>query len=257
MYNFIQLNNYEIMNENDYKLAAAEWGNCVSDYSKITNLIPTNYIFELSSQQIDKIKQQNKYVDVCAEVGVFNGSLVLIFLPLDAQGHVDKSITEYQYTTLGPLKYDLKLQETKEFTVTKNAVLSSNLTKIDGNTNTSVPVTEQPVLDQDIAVDAIGRWRDEGMEWFFRECNEFGGERVFRRFYISMEDLTHPSPEVLGIKCSFGLRYNDIYQRMLVTLIFISFHEMLQEGSNVATISNTYDWAKPCPPVCRIPELGS
>ncbi|SHG74327.1 hypothetical protein SAMN05421866_1387 [Chryseobacterium oranimense] len=245
------------MNENDYKLAVAEWGRCLSDYSKIANLIPTNYIFELSSEQIDKIKQQNKYVDICAEVGIYNGAVVLIFLPLDSQGHIDKSITEYQYTVLCPLKYDLRLQETKEFSITKNAVLSGNLTKVDDNTSTSFPVSEQPVLDQDIAVEAIERWRNEGMEWFFRECNEFGGERVFRRFYIPMQDLTHPYPEVIGIKCSFGLRYNDIYQRMLVTLIFISFHEMLQEGNSESIISNTYDWAKPCPPVCRIPELGS
>lgn len=245
------------MNENDYKLAVAEWGRYVADYSKIASLIPTNYIFELSSEQIDKIKQQNKYVDVCAEVGVYNGAVVLIFLPLDSQGHIDKSVAEYQYTVLCPLKYDLRLQETKEFSVTKNAVLSGNLTKVDDNTSTSFPVSEQPVLDQDIAVDAIERWRNEGMEWFYRECTEFGGERIFRRFYIPMQDLTHPYPEVIGIKCSFGLRYNDIYQRMLVTLIFISFHELLQEGNSESIISNTYDWAKPCPPVCRIPELGS
>ncbi|MBB6372415.1 hypothetical protein [Chryseobacterium shigense] len=245
------------MNENDYRLAVAEWGSYVSDYNRIANLIPTNYIFDLSGEQITKIKDKNKYVDVCAEAGVFNGEMVLIFLPLDAQGHVDKSVTEYEYTVLSPLKYDLRLQETKEFTVVKNAILSSDLTKIDDNTNMVLPVSDQPILDQDIAVEAIQRWRNEGMEWFFRECNEFGGERIFRRFYIPMEDLCHPEPEVTGIKCSFGLRYNDIYQRMLVTLIFISFHELLQEGSSAKTISNTYDWAKPCPPVCRIPELGS
>lgn len=245
------------MNENEYKLASAEWGRCVSDYQKVSSLIPTNYIFELDSDQISKITEKNQYIDLCAEVGVYGGQVVLIFLPLDAQGHVDKSVTEYQYTALVPLKHDIRLQETKEFTVVKNAVLSSDLTKVDDNTNMSFPVSEQPVLDQDIAVDAIERWRNEGMEWFFRECNEFHGERVFRRFYIPKEDLTHPYPQVTGIKCSFGLRYNDIYQRMLVTLIFISFHELLQKGTSETVISNTYDWAKPCPPVCRIPELGT
>lgn len=245
------------MNENDYKLAVAEWDRYVSDYNKITNLIPANYIFDLTGEKISKIKEKNKYADVCAEVGVFKGQMVLIFLPLDEKGYVDKSIVEYEYTVLGPLKNDLRLQETKQFTIVKNAVLSSDLSKIDDNTNTSLPVTDQPVLDQDIAVEAIQRWRNDGMEWFFRECTEFGGKRIFRRFYIPMEDLCHPEPKVTGIKCSFGLRYNDIYQRMLVTLIFISFQELLQNGTSPATISNTYDWAKPCPPVCRIPELGS
>lgn len=244
------------MNENDYKLAIAEWSRCLSDYYLISNLIPTNYIFDLTAEKIEKIKEANKYVDACAEVGIFGGKLVLIFLPLDEKGHIDKRVSEYQYTTLEPLKYDLRLQESKEFIVVKNAVLSSNLTKIDDNTNTTLPVSEQPILDQDIAVDAIERWRNEGMDWFFRECNEFRGERIFKRFYIPMDDLCHPEPKIAGIKCSFGLRYNDIYQRMLVTLIFISFHELLQGEDSMSVISNTYDWAKPCPPVCRIPELG-
>ncbi|NML71945.1 hypothetical protein HHL23_19400 [Chryseobacterium sp. RP-3-3] len=245
------------MNENDYKLATAEWNRYRSDYFLITNLIKTNYVFELSKDQIDTIKNQNKYIDACAEVGVFGGEMVLIFVPLNEQGYIDKSIVEYQYTTLRPLKHNIRLQETKEFTVTKNAVLSSDLTKVDGDTNTSLPITNQPILDQDVAIEAIERWRNGGMEWFYRECTEFGGERIFKRFYIPMEDLSHPYPEVAGIKCSFGLRYNDIFQRMLVTVIFISFHELLQEGESIETISNTYDWAKPCPPVCRIPELGS
>ncbi|MCT2562754.1 hypothetical protein [Chryseobacterium herbae] len=245
------------MNENDYKLAVAEWRKCRPDYYLITQLIKqTNQIFELSKEQIDKIKEKNNYPDICAEVGVFENCMVLIFLPLDETGHIDKSVVEYQYTKLQVFKQNIRLQETKEFTVVKNAVLSSELTKIDDNTNTNLPVTNQPILDQDIAVESIERWKNEGMEWFFRECTEFGGERIFKRFYIPMADLSHPYPEVTGIKCSFGLRYNDIYQRMLVTVIFISFHQLLQEGESTETISNTYDWAKPCPPVCRIPELG-
>ncbi|AZA48708.1 hypothetical protein EG346_11195 [Chryseobacterium carnipullorum] len=244
------------MNENDYKIAVAEWSKCLSDYHLISNLIPTNYIFELPADKIEKIKEKNKYVDVCAEVGVFNGEVVLIFIPLDEKGYVDKSVVEYQYTVLAPLKHDIILQQSKEFTVVKNAVLSSNLTQIDDNTNTFFPVSDQPILDQDIAIEAIGRWRDEGMEWFFRECTEFAGARIFRKFYIPMEDLCHPEPKIAGVKCSFALRYNDIYGRMLVTLIFISFQELLQ-GNSAKTISNTYDWAKPCPPICRIPELGS
>lgn len=245
------------MNENDYRLAMAEWDRHRSDYFLITQLIQTNYVFDLSKEQLDKIKEKNKYVDACAQVGVFNGEMVLIFVPLDEKGYIDRSVVEYQYTTLKPLKGDLRLQETKEFTVVKNAILSSDLAKVDDNTNTFFPVSDQPILDQDIAVQAIERWRDEGMEWFFRECTEFGGQRIFKRFYIPMDDLFHPEPEVAGVTCSFGLRHNDIYQRMLVTLIFISFHEKLLQGSSSKVISNTYDWAKPCPPVCRIPELGS
>ncbi|PIF47243.1 hypothetical protein CLU96_4292 [Chryseobacterium sp. 52] len=245
------------MNEKDYKIAIDEWNRCKSDYSTISNLIPTNYIFELLGDKIDKIIEKNKYVDLCAEAGIFNGEMVLIFVPLNENGYIDKSVTEYEYTVLCPLKYDLRLQETKEFTVVKNAVLSSNLTKVDDNTNMSLPVSDQPILDQDLAVDAIERWRNEGMEWFFRECTEFEGTRIFKRFYIPKEDLSHTEPKIAGVKCSFGLRYNDIYQRMLVTLIFISFHEVMLEGSSTQLTSNTYDWAKPCPPICRIPELGS
>ncbi|MDR6923358.1 MULTISPECIES: hypothetical protein [Chryseobacterium] len=241
------------MNREEYALAIAQWGNGVSDYHSIAEWIRTNYTFKLSKDQIDKIKDYNSYEYICAEVGVVEGSLVLIFVPLTEKGVINSAVTEYQYTTLEPQKYDLVLQETKEFKIVKNALLSNDLQKIGSNTDMYFPVSEAPVFEQDKAVEAIERWRDEGMEWFYHECSEFGGARIFRKFYVPMEDLCHPIPEVTRIVCSFGLRYNDIYQRMLVTLIFISYHELLQNGGTTSSISNTYDWAKPCPPVCRIP----
>ncbi len=245
------------MNREECALAIAQWGNGISDYHSIAEWIHTNYTFKLTKNQIDKIRDYNTYTDVCAEVGVVEGNLVLIFVPLNEKGQMNKEVEEYQYTTLEPQKYDLVLQETREFKIVKNAVLSNDLQQIGSNSDMYFPVSEAPVFEQDKAVEAIQLWRNEGMEWFYRECSEFGGSRIFRRFYVPMEDLCHPIPEVTKMVCSFGLKYNDVYQRMLVTLIFISFHELLQNGGTTTVISNTYDWAKPCPPVCRIPEIGS
>jgi hypothetical protein len=245
------------MNREEYALAIAKWGNGLSDYHSIAEWIHTNYIFELSKDQITKIEDQNDYQDVCAEVGVHEGKLILIFVPLTDKGEIKRDIADLQFTTLVPLKYTLTLEETREFKIVKNAVLSNDLKKVDSDADMYFPVSQAPIFEQDKAVEAIERWRDEGMEWFYRECSEFGGSRIFKRFYVPMEDLCHPIPEVTRMVCSFGLRYNDIYQRMLVTLIFISFHELLENGGSQSVISNTYDWAKPCPPVCRIPELGS
>ncbi|MEF9476393.1 hypothetical protein OWR28_00195 [Chryseobacterium sp. 1B4] len=169
-------------------------------------------------------------------------------------GKID--LKEYPYSFLTELDRDLKLQEIQEYTVIRNAVLSKNLESTEKNMNMGFPVTSTPVLEQDIAVEAIQRWRNEGMDWFYKESRENEGSGIFRKFYVPTADLCLSDEGLAGITCSFGIRYNDIYGKMLVTLIFISFRENLRNAElGVDTISNTYDWAKPCPPICRIPDV--
>lgn len=239
------------LNRDEYALATAEWGNCVSNFTAIEQLIPTNYIFEMPKEQLDWIKENNQYKDFCTEVGIYKNNLILIFCPLDEKGQ-RKVMTAYSYSTLCALDGNLVLQEKQEYTIVKNSVLSSDLRRVDNDESMILPVTDKPIMAQDKAVAAIELWRTEGMDWFYLECTEFEGIRVFKRFYVPATDLCLDKPGLLQIKCSFGLKYNDIYQRMLVTLIFISFYQILENNGSAQTISNTYDWSQPCPPICRI-----
>ncbi len=237
------------------RAASNEWKAHFSDFSKIQKLIPTNYVFNISSEHLEWMKGFKDYKDFCAAVGVYRDRMILIFYPMNNEGEkID--VKEYPYSFLTELDRDLRLQEIQEYTVIKNAVLSKNLESTEKNANMGFPVSNTPILEQDIAVSAIERWRTEGMEWFYKESRENEGIGIFRKFYVPTADLCLEDDGLLGITCSFGLRYNDIYGKMLVTLIFISSRANLRNSElGAETISNTYDWAKPCPPICRIPDV--
>lgn len=238
------------LSRDQFDVAVAEWTNRCSDYKSIQTLIPTNYVFNFDTEQTDWMAAQNKYTEFCAEIGVYEGKLIAILCPLDSRGQkliVDK----FPYSPLKALEGDLKLQETEQYMVIKNAVLSKDLQRIDYDSDTFFPVSNQPMLAQDIAVAAIESWRNDGMTWFYRECSEFKGSRIFKKFYVPAQDLTPTKAGLYRIVASFGLKYSEIYQRVLPTLIFISFYKELQEGNgSIQTITNTYDWSQPCPPMC-------
>lgn len=237
-----------------YEVAIADWTNLRGDFSALESLIPTNHIFHIPYDHIQWIKGNNEYKDFCTEIGLYNGQILLILVPLDSKGQ-RKVMEEYYYSVLSPLKSNLQLTEIQQFTVINNAVLSDDLKKIDRDSDTYFPVNNKPVMPQDKALDAIEQWRDQGSNWFYFECSEYQGSRIFQRFYVPAENLTpnQPGKTLESFICSFGLKYSDIYQRMLVTLIFISFYKTeLQTEHSLEMISNTYDWSQPCPPICRV-----
>ncbi|ASK30473.1 hypothetical protein CEY12_10290 [Chryseobacterium sp. T16E-39] len=240
-----------IFNKEEYTAAIAAWDASSKDYSTIQKLIPPNYVFILSLDQIDWVKRNNKCTDFCSEMGVYKNQLVLILCPLDPSGQ-KIAVNEYPYSILSVLTTNLTLIETQEYTLVKNAVLSKDLQQVDKTADMYFPVANMPVMEQDKAVAAIELWRDESSTWFYRECDEFKGTRIFKRFYVPAEDL-NPSKEGLSyIVCSFGIKFSEIYQRTLVTLIFISFYQDLQNTGSMEVISNTYDWSRPCPPICQL-----
>lgn len=244
-----------MLSAKDCQDAADEWSKCCSDFLRMKNLIPTHYVFEISAEHLQWMTGFKEYPEFCAAMGIYNNKLILILYPMDEKG-VRIPLESYPYNNLCELGQDLKLQETQQYTIVKNAILSKDLQNINKNADMAFPVSAQPVLPQDKAIEAIEKWRYEGLDWLYREYKENNGEGIFKKFYVPTADLCLSDSTLTGITCSFGLRYNDIYGKMLVTLIFISFRVDLQNAESAEIISNTYDWAKPCPPVCRIPDAG-
>ncbi|WP_228455247.1 hypothetical protein [Chryseobacterium sp. Tr-659] len=239
----------------DCRAAANEWKLALSDYIRLKKLIPTNFVFNISREHLEWMRAFKDYEDFCAAVGIYRDQVILVLYPMNNDG-VKIDVKEYPYTFLTELDKDLKLQEIQEYTIVKNAILSKNLDKTEKDSDMAFPIANTPILNQDIAVEAIERWRNEGMDWFYKETGENKGNGIFTKFYVPTADLCLSDEGLAGITCSFGLRYNDIYGKMLVTLVFISFRADLQSTENAQTISNTYDWAKPCPPICRLPDDG-
>ncbi|MFP3835013.1 hypothetical protein [Chryseobacterium sp. SIMBA_028] len=246
-----------MLSVDECRAATDDWNTCRTNFTRLKDLIPTNYVFNISEGQLDWMREYKEYPEFCAAIGIHKGLLILILYPMNHEGkRIDQK--EYPCSYLTELTSDLKLQEVLEYTVVKNTILSKGFEKIEKNTDMAFPVSNKPILEQDVAVEAIERWRESGMDWFYKEYKESEGTGIFKKFYVPTADLCLSDAGLSKITCSFGLKYNDIYGKMLVTLIFISFHENLQsDAERVQLITNTYDWAKPCPPICRIPDVGS
>ncbi|MFC3159176.1 hypothetical protein SAMN05443633_10395 [Chryseobacterium arachidis] len=230
-------------------IATQNWAACLADYNAIKNLIPTNFVFNFSAQEINWVKDANKNSQFCTEIGVYNDQLIAILCPMNASGQ-KVAVSDYPYSVLSQLPGDLKLTEIEEYIVVKSAILSKDLKTIDDNSNMYWPVANKPMMEQDKAVEAIESWRNEGMNWFYRECTEFGGKRIFNQFFVPAQNLSPEKEGFAYMVCSFGLKFSEVYQRVLPTLIFISFYESAENTSSVEKISNTYDWSQPCPPIC-------
>lgn len=241
-------------NREQCELAFAAWDNCRGNYNAIKNLIPTNYVFDFDAEQINWMKTENKCTEFCAQIGIYENKMVAVLCPMDEGGH-KKELQDYPYSFLAELKEDLNLVETEEYTLVKNAVLSKDLKTVDNSSDMFWPIANKPMMEQDKAIEAIESWRNDAMIWFYRECTEFQGARIFRQFYVPAENLNPPKAGLSHMVCSFGLKFSQVYQRVLPTLIFISFYTTGLEGSengvSVEKISNTYDWSNACPPICQ------
>lgn len=236
------------LNREQLNTAVAEWAKCCGSYTSIKNLISTNYVFNFEADTVEWVRKLNKNTDFCTQIGIYQNKLVAVLCPMDTEGRTI-TVDNYPYSALGELESDLALMETEEYTIVKNAVLSKDLRKINDNSDMYLPVSGKPMLDQDKAVAAIESWRNDGMSWFYREGAEFAGARIFKKFYVPADDLIPSKPGLTNIICSFGLKFSEVYQRVLPTLIFISFYHEL--GGSVERISNTYDWSEACPPLCK------
>lgn len=238
------------LNREQCDAAFAEWDNCKGNYTTVKNLIPTNYVFNFDSDQINWMKTENRGNEFSAQIGVYQNQLIAVLCPLETDGQ-KKNVQDYPFSFLSELENDLNLVETEEYTLVKNAVLSKELRTIDDSSDMFWPISNKPMMEQDKAIEAIESWRNEATTWFYRECTEFEGTRIFRQFYVPAENLNPPKPGLSYMVCSFGLKFSQVYQRVLPTLIFISFYTILEGNGSIEKISNTYDWSNACPPVCQ------
>ncbi|WP_210150803.1 hypothetical protein [Chryseobacterium scophthalmum] len=243
------------LNREEYSMALEGWIMAKQDIKRIAELFPPNYVFNLSPEQVQWLKKNNSNKEFCVEIGVIKGQLTIILCPLDEKG-TKVAVGEFPYCTFEALESDLKLTEVQTYTVVKNALLSKDMRKIDNDSDMFFPITSQPIMEQDKALNSIESWQSNGQDWFYAQYKEDKARTIFNKFYVPSEKICHADAD-LSFVCSFGLKYSEIYQKQLPALIFIAFHKNLGNGGSVETISNTYDYAKPCPPICKIPDLGT
>ncbi|QQQ27815.1 hypothetical protein [Chryseobacterium indoltheticum] len=240
------------LNREQYTTAMEGWVYAKTDLRSLEELFPANHIFNISTEQVDWLRKTNANKEFCAEVGVVEGRLSIMLSALDEKGN-RIAVGEVPYSVFEPLKEDITLTETQTYSVVKKVVLSKDMRKIDNDSDMYYPIANKPIMEQDKAVDSIESWQNNGQDWFYAEYKQNGGKGIFNKFYVPADKICHGDQQ-FSFVCSFGLKYSEIYQKQLPALIFIGVHNNL--GGSVETISNTYDYAKPCPPICKIPDFG-
>ncbi|WP_379966432.1 hypothetical protein [Epilithonimonas sp. UC225_85] len=238
-----------ILTLENYNITTSYWNLAKSNYAELQSIISPEKVFTLLPEQIQWLDEENESESYFRlDIGVLEEQLILILTPRSSTGEVIE-LRNYEYTTLEPLNNDLKLSQTKTYTVTNNYTLSKDLKKSENDSDMNFPILNQPVARQQAAVDEIESWRENGMDWLSLEVTEFNGQRIFNSFYVPKADLLQNQEDATSLVCAFGLKYSSVYQRLLPTLIFISCFEN-PSLVNVGTLSpsNTYDWSKACPP---------
>lgn len=240
----------------NYTAAVKSWAEVKSNYSEIQKIISPEQVFILSREQIEWLDNENEEETYFrADIGVWENKLTLILTPRTSAGEV-KTLDNYEFSTLQFLENDLTLKQIKTYTVTSTYTLTKNLSKGKEDSDFNLPVMNEPVTGQLKAIDEIESWKENAMDYLQRESLEFKGQRIFQSFYIPKADLLHNKENMHDVVCVFGFKYSAVYERLLATLIFVSNENGVKVGAPGAVYavqsdpSNTYDWSKPCPPIC-------
>jgi hypothetical protein len=239
-------------------LAINEWEITRSNFSKIQNLIDPTAVFHFTQENCDWISKHNDNSKFHAYAGVTNDEFILIIIPLDKVGQ-EIILDEYLTTKLTDLKGDITLTEKEVVTTVTKTTLSAKLEITKHWKVVDLPVYNEPTISESASAKSIKKWKNECSDWFYYECNNSGGQNIFRVFEVPFADLSREDATQGEVIALFGFKYSTIYQTQIPLLVFVAIDD---EDNSTAIIrskstsdniveTNTKDWARPCPPLCK------
>lgn len=238
------------------------WSQTRPNYSKIKDLIKPLEAFHFTKEDC---KWLNEHEEKTSEsnnkfhmyIGIHQLELIIIVIPLDQKGKEQK-LTSYLAKALAPLENDIVLVEKQTIIITERSVLSKNLEVLGLNTETEESVINEPNIAEKASIIDIEQWKNLSLDWFYHECNDFNGERIFKSFTVPFADLVRSEEGYHNVICFFAFKKSEIYQRIIPVLIFVTVNEETNEAKivrnedpNTKSGSNIYDWSQPCPPFCK------
>ena len=238
------------------KEAIDSWSTIKKEYSEIEKTINTKHIFYLDKETCISLNDQNDAQNFHAYVGVRNSKLILIMVPLDIEGN-EKQLDQYLFSTLTELKQEIKLIEKKKIITTLKTTLSKDIDIVSCKEEVEIPFSNQPLIKEKISVSGIEMWKDQGLDWFYKEIVTNGGESIFNVFNIPLTDLIRENQKYNEVICFFAFNYSTLYEKSMPTLIFVandnetSEAEIINDFEGETSISTIYDWSRPCPPFCK------
>jgi hypothetical protein len=243
--------------------AIINWEITRSKYSRIESLIPSGSVFKFTPENLEWITKNNNSDNFHAYVGINDNNLILIIVPLN-NGKEKLDLSFYLTSDLGTLEKELSIIETEVITTTKTTILSKNLAIKKYSEEVEGPGNNEPTIVEAVSVIDIERWKNHYKDWFYCECNDFNGQRIFRSFTVPFSDLNtnnkyDKANEYDEVIASFGFKDSFVCERVIPVLIFIAVNSTTQvsqiiRSSDTDPLSgtNTKDYSQPCPPMCRL-----
>lgn len=249
------------MNQNltkdECKQAIDAWKQIKTCYSQVENLINPTSVFHFNRKACDWVNEHNKNKHFYTYTGVHNEQVVLIVVPLTKNGKEEK-LPSYLAIPLKPLEKELILLEKKETVWVKRTILSENLEIKRVSEEIELPTYNEPTITESTSLSEIEQWKNQCLNWFYHECTDYKGVRIFNTFTVPFADLIKGSKHFSEVICLFAFQNSNIYNRVIPVLIFVAVNGATMQaqimGSNIKgtkTASNTQDWSQPCPPFCR------
>ncbi|MFD1771421.1 hypothetical protein [Sphingobacterium suaedae] len=245
------------LKEKECSQAIDAWNSMRLKYEHIIELIDprSGFKFEKGDCQ-ELLKDSSDYFH--AYFGVHHAKVILIAKPLDENGK-ERKLSKYVYVPYAPMENNLAIIEIDTVTTTKTTILTPDLKISKLTKEIDLPTSNEPLFPEEICVQDIELWKDNCLDWFFRECSEYGGKGIFRFFRVPTVDLAIKGTDYTAVQALFGLKFSMIYQKSYPALIFVSTKDpktALSEplvGSEIFTpaVMNSKDYSQPCPPFCK------
>lgn len=243
------------------KQAIDKWAEVKSDFSKINNLIDPTKGFRFDKSDREWLKNNNNNSQFHIYAGVHEDKFILILVPLDEKG-VEIQLDKYLTKKLSKLKYDITLVERDVVTTVSKTRLSKSLEIEKYWQEVDYPVINEPSITEKASAKDIEQWKYNCLDWFFYECNTFKGKYIFNAFTVPYADLESGGEYQNDVVALFAFKHSFVYQKHLPILIFVTTNhkegnpsdirtgEILRVNQSI-TLTNTDDWAHPCPPLCK------
>lgn len=233
------------------------WEETRTNFSKINEIIDPTAVFKLTQENCDWIKGNNKNSNFHTYAGVHHDKFILIIVPLDTNGK-EIDLDSYLTTKLTDLKNEITLLETYVVTTVSKTTLSKNLEITKYWKEVDLPTYNEPTITERASVKDIEKWKNECLDWFYYECKESKGQNIFRAFTVPFADLAREDEKQGEVIALFGFKHSSIYQMQIPILIFVAIAdetgatEIMRANNKEGTSeTNTSDWARPCPPLCK------
>lgn len=233
--------------------AINNWEIAKSNYLTVSELFNPAAAFNFNQQDCAWINNHNNNSKFHTYIGVNNDELILIVVPLNENGE-EIDLDAYLTSILNAQEHDLTLVERDVITTTQKTILSKKLELSKLYEEVELPTYNKPTLKENASLLDIEKWKNECLDWFYCECNDFGGQRIFRTFTVPFADLVKDDNNYNEVVVLFGFKNSTIYNRQIPILIFVAVNSETHHAKIIrssALTTNTKDYSRPCPPGCR------